>query len=171
MSIPRLLAETLDEWRAERPDLDHDAMGTVLRLGAVMTLALRELEDAFAPLGINLGEFDVLAALRRGGDGCVRTPTTLARVAMVSPAGMTSRLNRLEAAGLIERRPDPTDRRGSLVTLTAAGRDAADRAVEALTARERALLDVLGPAEHDRLDRTLDKLVAHLDARAGATAP
>ena len=46
-----------------------------------------------------------------------------------------------------------------------------DRAVEALTARERALLDVLGPAEHDRLDRTLDKLVAHLDARAGATAP
>ena len=101
-----------------------------------MNAALRAAEALFAPHGITVGEFDVLAALRRGGAGTVLTPTTLARVAMISPAGMTNRLNRLEAAGLIVRRPDPDDRRGSLVELTPNGHAVADRAVEDLVAAE-----------------------------------
>ena len=113
MTLRELLDNTIASWKRERPDLDLAAMGSVLRVNQFMNAALRGAEALFAPHGITAGEFDVLAALRRGGAGTVLTPTALARVAMISPAGMTNRLNRLEAAGLIVRRPDPDDRRGS----------------------------------------------------------
>jgi predicted dehydrogenase len=58
------------------------------------------------------GEFDVLATLRRSGDPYMLSPTRLYEAAMISSGGMTNRLDRLERAGLIERRPDPSDRRG-----------------------------------------------------------
>lgn len=67
--------------------------------------------------------------LRRAGDPLTLTPTVLARTLMLSPAAMTNRLDRLEAAGRIARRLDPDNRRSMLVTLTAAGRAAVDAAV------------------------------------------
>ena len=134
-----ILEDTIASWKRERPDLELDAMGTTLRLNLLMNTALRSAEALFTPHGITVGEFDVLAALRRGGTGTALTPTTLARVAMISPAGMTGRLDRLEAAGLIVRRPDPDDRRGSLVELTAEGHATADRAIEDLVAAENEL--------------------------------
>ncbi len=161
------LDDTLAAWNRERPDLELDAMGTMLRLNQLMSAALRGAEVLFNPHGITAGEFDVLAALRRGGTGTVLTPTALARVAMISPAGMTNRLDRLEAAGLIERRPDPDDRRGSLVELTARGRVTADRAVEDLVAAENELLRELSASERQRLDRILDKVIDRMD-RGGA---
>ena len=137
MAMREILDDTMAGWRRERPDLDLDVMGTTLRINQLVALALRSVDSVFAPHGINVGEFDVLAALRRGGATASLTPTTLARVAMVSPAGMTNRLDRLEAAGLITRRPDPDDRRGTLIEATPHGREVADRAVEDLVARRR----------------------------------
>lgn len=163
MALREILDDTMTSWARERPDLELEAMGTVLRLGQLMTVSLRALDDVLAPHRITLGEFDVLAALRRGGPDTVLTPTVLARVGMVSPGGMTSRLNRLEAAELIRRRPDPDDRRGSLVTLTPAGRRLADAVITDLAAADQALLAVLSPTEHQRLDRTLDKLIARVE--------
>lgn len=167
MTMRELLDETMTAWQRERPDLDLDAMGTALRLNQLLNAALKSIDSVFRPHGVTLGEFDVLAALRRGGNGTVLAPTALARVSMVSPAGMTNRLNRLEAAGLIERRQDPTDRRGSLVGLTPEGRRVADRAVEDLVAAENAIFAILSKAEHERLDRTLDKLTARLEQLQG----
>jgi DNA-binding MarR family transcriptional regulator len=158
-----ILEDTIASWQRERPDLELDAMGTTLRLNLLMNTALRSAEDLFAPHGITVGEFDVLAALRRGGTGTALTPTTLARVAMISPAGMTGRLDRLEAAGLIVRRPDPDDRRGSLVELTAEGYATADRAIEDLADAENELFRELSASEREHLDRTLDKLIDRLD--------
>ena len=163
MTMRELLDETMSAWERERPDLDLDAMGTALRLNQLMNAALKSIDSTFRPHGITVGEFDVLAALRRGGSGTVLTPTSLARVSMVSPAGMTNRLNRLEAAGLIERRQDPTDRRGSLVELTAEGRRVADRAVEDVVAAENEIFAILSKAERERLDRALDRLIANLE--------
>ncbi len=163
MAMRENLDDTMASWRRERPDLELDAMGTMLRLNQLMNAALRGAEVLFNPHGITAGEFDVLAALRRGGRGTVLTPTALARVAMISPAGMTNRLDRLEAAGLIERRPDPDDRRGSLVGLTASGRVTADRAVEDLVAAENELLGEVSATERQRLDRVLDKIIARID--------
>jgi DNA-binding MarR family transcriptional regulator len=158
-----ILDDTLAAWRRERPDLDLAAMATGLRLSQLANAAVRAIEPALAEHGITLGEFDVLAALRRAGAGTVLTPTTLARVSMVSPGGMTNRLNRLEAAGLIVRRPDPDDRRGSLVELTRRGRDTADRAVTDLVTAESSMFAVLSATEHRDLDATVDRLLAHLE--------
>lgn len=161
-----ILDDTMQSWSRERPDLDLGAMGTGLRLSQLMNAALKSIDAVFAPHRITVGEFDVLAALRRSGSGAVLTPTALARVAMVSPSGMTNRLDRLEAAELIERRPDPDDRRGSLVELTSAGRDIADRAVEDLVAAENEMFRILTTADRQRLDRMLDTLIEHLEARS-----
>jgi DNA-binding MarR family transcriptional regulator len=158
-----ILDDTMASWRRERPDLDLDAMGTILRITQLMNTAQRSAETLFEPHGITIGEFDVLAALRRGGAGTVLTPTTLARVAMISPAGMTNRLNRLEAAGLIVRRADPDDRRGSLVELTPIGHAIADRAVEDLVTAENELFRELSASERHRLDRLLDKLIQRFE--------
>ena len=158
-----LLDDTLAGWTRERPDLDFAVMGTFLRLAQLMRLATRGIDEVFAVHGISLGEFDVLAALRRQGAGTTLTPTQLARVAMVSPGGMTNRLDRLERAGLISRAPDPADRRGSLVTLTPAGHEVADRAVEDLVAAEAAVAADLSDAERLRFEATLDKLLGNLD--------
>jgi DNA-binding MarR family transcriptional regulator len=166
-----ILGDTIASWKRERPDLELGAMGTTLRLNLLMNVALRSAEALFTPHGITAGEFDVLAALRRGGTGTALTPTTLARVAMISPAGMTSRLDRLEAAGLIVRRPDPDDRRGSLVELTAEGHATADRAVEDLVAAENELFRELSMTERQRLDRTLDKLIDRLDRAPNSVEP
>ncbi len=157
-----LVTQTVNSWEQVRPDLDFTAMGTFLRLAQLMKRGLPALDAALSVHGLNLGEFDVLAALRRGGEGTTLTPTALARVAMVSPGGLTNRLDRLERAGLIARDPDPGDRRGSLVTLTAAGRDAADAAIEDLLAAETALTAGMSAAERHRLDRSLDKLLASI---------
>jgi DNA-binding MarR family transcriptional regulator len=163
MTMRKILDDTMSSWRRERPDLQLDAMGTTLRINQLMNAALRGVESVFTPHGVTVGEFDVLAALRRGGHGAVLSPTTLARVAMISPAGMTNRLDRLEAGGLIVRRPDPDDRRGSLVQLTPNGFAIADRAVEDLVATENEIFRELSATERQRLDRLLDKLIDRLD--------
>ncbi|MGZ8762697.1 MAG: MarR family winged helix-turn-helix transcriptional regulator [Acidimicrobiia bacterium] len=139
-------------------------MATFLRLARLMHLSLRAIEASFAPHGITLGEFHVLAALRRGG-GNAMTPTALARVAMVSPAGMTNRLDRLGAADLVARRPDPSDRRGSLVELTPTGRATTDRAVADHVATEGLLRQSLSAPDHRRFDTLLDTLLADRESR------
>src|SRR5688572_27524247 len=104
-------------------------MATIARLGRVAAVVTRAVEDVLLEHGLTVGEFDVLATLRRGGAPYEMIPSALARVLMLSPAGMTNRVDRLEAAGLVDRRPDPADRRSSWVVLTRAGRTLVDAAV------------------------------------------
>ena len=157
-----ILDETMASWQRERPDLDLGTMGTTLRLNMVVAIGKQLLEATVADLGISLGEFDVLAALRRNGHDAELTPTVLAKVAMLSPSGMTNRLDRLEEAGYLTRRPDPDDRRVSLVSLTPKGRKLADQAIAAIAAAENEAFGTLSTAELDRLDRTLDRLISRL---------
>ena len=102
------------------------------RLGRLHTLASRSIADVFAGHDLQIGEFDVLAALRRSGDPFVMKPTDLARVLMLSPAGMTNRVDRLEAAGWIERQNDPDDRRRTFIWLTPTGRQRLERDAQVL---------------------------------------
>jgi DNA-binding MarR family transcriptional regulator len=70
-------------------------------------------------------------ALHRRGDEKGTKPTDLAQSALITSGAMTSRLDRLERARLIERRPDPGDRRGVLVQLTERGERLAAEALHA----------------------------------------
>jgi DNA-binding MarR family transcriptional regulator len=84
---------------------------------------------------------------------------------MLTSSGTTKRLDRLEAAGLITREPDPDDRRGTLIALTDAGRDRIDAVTEAHLANEHRLLGALSAAERDELAGLLRKLQLGLPDR------
>jgi DNA-binding MarR family transcriptional regulator len=163
--MPDRAALALAQWRKERPDLDSLPMAVLGRLAETALTVMRDrLEPLFAQFGLQAGEFDVLATLRRSGEPCALTPTALYEAAMISSGGMTSRIDRLEKAGLVERRPHPTDRRGALVALTSEGRALIDEAVGRHVDNERAILASLTSAEQAELDRLLAKLLAGLNA-------
>ena len=162
--------QLIEQWARERPDLELEPLATIGRLGRLHALVSRAIADVFASHGLQIGEFDVLAALRRSGDPFLLKPTDLARMLMLSPAGMTNRIDRLEAAGWIERRNDPDDRRSSLVRLTDDGRQLVDRAVTDHVANEARLLEPLSPSERAALDRALRKLLRQFATTPGDAA-
>ena len=155
--------EVLDQWRAERPDLSVEAMGTFGRLGRLHALASAAIAEVFVAHGLGVGEFDVLAALRRSGPPYAGMPAELSRSLMLSPAGMTSRLDRLEDAGWIRREPDPDDRRRLLIVLTDAGRALVDEVVPEHVANEERLLAGLSPRQRSALDDALRALLRTLE--------
>ncbi|TEX51696.1 MAG: MarR family transcriptional regulator [Actinomycetales bacterium mxb001] len=158
-------------WRRERPDLDVaplEVLSRVSRLARHLDLARRE---AFARHGLEAGEFDVLAALRRSGTPYEMSPGQLGAATLVSSGTTTNRLDRLESAGLIERLPDSADRRSIRVRLTAAGRQRVDAALDDLLASERHLLAALAPAERDHLATLLKALVLPFDVEETTVNP
>jgi DNA-binding MarR family transcriptional regulator len=160
----------LEAWRRERPDVDVTALGQLARLFRAANLADAALAVSLAKHRLQPGWFDLLAALRRAGSPYELNPTQLMRTTMLSSGGMTKRLDRLVEAGLVERRPDPADRRGTLVRLTPRGRKAIDAAFETHASNEERLLSALEPAERDALDALLRKLLASLSASPKRTA-
>jgi len=153
----------VEAWRRERPDVDVAALGQLARLFRTAHLADGALAEGLAEHRLQPGWFDLLAALRRAGEPYELNPTELIRATMLSSGGMTKRLDRLAAEGLVERRPDPADRRGTLVRLTPRGREAVDAALETHAANEEALLQALEPGERETFDRILRKLLASLE--------
>jgi DNA-binding MarR family transcriptional regulator len=113
--------------------------------------------------GLQRGWFDLLAALRRAGSPYELNPTQLMAATMLSSGGITKRLDSMERAGLLERKPDPTDRRGTIVKLTRRGRALVDRAFEEHVANEEQLLEGLTPNQRKSLDALLRTLLEHLE--------
>ena len=169
MDPQQLISETLETWIKERPDLNFEAMGVGLKLDIIATTTMGQASDKIADLGINLGEFDVLATLRRNGKNGVLTPTEIASAAMVSPSGLTHRLTQLEKMGHIIRQNDPNDRRSSLVRLTPQGRKIADQAIERISQHATQSLSSFSVDEVEALSAVLDKVLAMISQRV--TAP
>ena len=156
------------QWRRERPDIDPFPMEVLGRLcEAAQVIGRDRIQPLFTAHGLQAGEFDVLATLRRAGTPYALTPTALYEVLMVSSGGMTNRIDRLEKAGFIARRKHPTDRRGTLVELTAAGLELIDRLLGLHVENERAVLATLSGAEQRQLNALLAKVLAGLAADAG----
>lgn len=148
------------DWQSARPDLRFDSMVLFARLNRFVLLSNRRIEAGLGAAGVSIGEFEVLAALRRAAPPHVLKPSVLASSVMLTPAGMTNRLDRLETAGLIERRHDPEDRRSSPVALTSAGRKLVDRLIESHLATEDELFAKLTEAQRKRLESILRVLDA-----------
>ena len=122
---PALPADHVDrlraQWARELPDLDTNAIEIVGRARRITLGLRREIEAVFARHGLDAGEFDVIGTLRRSGPPYRLRPTELYRMLMISSGGLTDRLARLEAQGLVRRAPSPEDRRSLTVELTAEG--------------------------------------------------
>ncbi|MEY4360901.1 MAG: hypothetical protein RL391_207 [Actinomycetota bacterium] len=163
MRTADILEDTISTWTQQRPDLDFDGMTLILKMGAVVRQMTESLRTEFEGLGITVAEFDVLATLRRTGPDSALTPSLIAEVAMVKPSGLSHRLNRLEAAGLIERTLDPDDRRSSLVRITSAGRRVVDRAVEIVVVKKNTCCSALDDHQRRSLQSLLDLLIDGAD--------
>ena len=155
--------DLIDQWKAQRPDLTPEVMGIFGRLGRVWAHATRGIEATLGQWNLQLGEFDVLATIRRSGPPFTIAPSQLTRLLMLSPSGITSRLDRLEKLGFIERKATPDDRRSLLVVLTPAGLRLVDEAVTAHVANETRMLSALSPAERKALDQVLRTLLASFE--------
>ncbi|MFD4195202.1 MarR family winged helix-turn-helix transcriptional regulator [Amycolatopsis thermoflava] len=160
---PDAVDAVIEAWQRERPDLELDAIAVAGRLGRVGLLLAPAQEKVFTTFGLQKGEFDVLATLRRSGDPYTLTPSQLSATLMLTRAGMTSRLDRLEAAGLVERTLDPADRRSFRVRLTDKGYTTVDEAMTAHTANVTRLLSALDGKQLGALDDLLRILLRALD--------
>jgi DNA-binding MarR family transcriptional regulator len=150
-------------WRAERPDLDVQPLQVLSRISRLARHLDRARRTAFARHGLESWEFDVLSALRRQGAPYQLSPGALLRATLVTSGTMTNRIDRLATAGLVRRQPDPQDKRGVLVTLTAEGLTRVDAALADLLGREEALLAGLDRGERQVLAGLLRVLLAPFD--------
>ncbi|MEO1402419.1 MAG: MarR family transcriptional regulator [Cyanobacteria bacterium J06635_1] len=154
----------LAQWQRERPDLDVSPMGVIGRLLRLSKHLERFLKPTFSEFGLSLGDFDVLATLRRSGDPFQLSPTELFSTLMVTSGTMTNRLDRLEKAELIRRMPDPSDRRGTLIRLTDKGFDLIEQAIEAHVENEHRILSAAESLDRETLDRLLRELLLSFEA-------
>jgi DNA-binding MarR family transcriptional regulator len=152
----------LEQWRREAPQLDRSPFGVVGRISRLGQLLQAELEPIFVAHGVNAGEFDVLAALRRTGRPYRLSPTELSTALIITSGGMTKRLNALEARGLIRREPDPSDGRSTAVALTREGKRLVEAVLPEHVANERRLLGELSNKQRAELAGLLETLAIAL---------
>ena len=153
----------VDQWASVHPDLDTTPMAIMGRVHRLSRTVAAHVEQHFGAHGINRGDYDVLASLRRAGDPPILTPGQLCSGLLLSSAGVTGRLDRLERNGLVRRRPNPGDGRGVLVELTDAGRELVDRLVAEDMERQAAWTAQLSATERAELVRLLAVLQRAVD--------
>jgi DNA-binding MarR family transcriptional regulator len=146
------------QWAAQRPDLDFSAMGTLARFARLGLYGGQLVDQTFGEVGLDRGDFDVLASLRRNGANHRMMPSELADILLTTRGGMTKRIDRLITRGLVIRTPHETDRRSSYISLSEEGLRCIDTLVEQHVTREAELLGVLTPEERVAFDGILRKL-------------
>lgn len=154
----------LDQWAAERPDVDVSAIAVIGRISRLEKKLAVELARVFATHGLEGWEYDVLATLRRAGSPFELTVGELLDSMMLASGTISHRIDRLEGRGLVERRADASDKRVVRVRLTRAGRTLVDRAVVDHAANETRLLSGLSAREREQLAGLLRRLYVTLDA-------
>jgi MarR family transcriptional regulator, 2-MHQ and catechol-resistance regulon repressor len=113
-----------------------------------------------ARCGISSTWFEVLLRLARA-DGGQLSMGALAEEVALTTGGITRLLDRMIGAGLVERRPCPTDRRVALAALTPAGQTKIEEAAAIHAADLQEIFAVFSPKERRTLDELLDRLRAH----------
>jgi len=158
-----LIDRTMGGWQGARPDIDTTALQVTGRLARIGGHLARRQEAVFEQFGLNRGEVGALSALRVSGPPHQLSPTRLGKGLMLSSAGITSRIDRLERRGLVRRLPDPDDRRGVIIELTELGIQTVDDAVRAVSASDHDLVERLDTDEIRILEELLRKLLSGLE--------
>jgi DNA-binding MarR family transcriptional regulator len=152
-------------WRKRDPHLDSSSLAVTGRLLLCAGYYERAVGTVLRRFGLSIADFDVLNTLRRVSDQHGSKPTDMARSSLITTGAMTSRLDRLERAGLIRRTPDPADRRGVLVHLTPQGSKVARQALHELIAANQAFLKPLNRQQQDSIAAALRQLLLHHEPR------
>ena len=154
------LDDTLEVWVREIPDLDPLTEGIIERISILAWNFNQSLDQTLEEYDLDRRAYSLLGKLRRHGAPYQVSAGKLATDLRLSSGAMTNRLDRMEAAGLVRRLPDPNDRRGTLVEPTALGHAAWDKTVGAQARREALFSSVLSDAEKLRLHDLLRHLMA-----------
>ena len=156
----------LDEVRDELPpELDLTVEGVVDRVLGISRRLQRLLDETLSAYGLSHGEWKVLSSLRWAAPAYRRSAGDLARIADLSSGAMTNRLDRLEEARLVRRRPDPDDRRGVLVELTDKGRRLWEKAIGTQAEKEALLASALSKRELEQLNGLLRRVLVEFEER------
>ncbi len=153
----------LEIWKRELPDLDLATEGIVERIQKIARHLDHAMEETLTSHHLNRGEWRLLGALRRSGPPYRRSPGQLAGEMGLSSGAMTNRLDRMEAAGLIRRQPDPSDRRGLHVTLTDAGWQAWQTSTDAQATKEALIASALTLDEKEQLNALLRRFLISVE--------
>jgi DNA-binding MarR family transcriptional regulator len=156
----------MQAWARETPYLDLSRLESYLRLTRMGRRLVRQVDQTATGLGLDTGQWGVLAALRRSGPYFRLTPKALCKTTMVNSSVMTKRVDRLERSGLVVRTPDPSDRRGIYVTLTAKGLEASETAARATFAVAHEMMGTISDEERETLVAILRKMQTGLIARS-----
>jgi DNA-binding MarR family transcriptional regulator len=171
MSQAKFIRDALNEWSRIRPELDLFGLGVIVRLIWSGRLAEEILEGTANVSGLrNRGDYEVLSLLRRVEPARL-TPVEVAQQLRTSQSGMTGKLDRLEDQGLIERTPDPEDRRAIRLGITETGRAVIDEAFDTSLRVYEYMVRDLPPDEQKNLDALLDRLLTRLDELSGMRQP
>ncbi|WP_312856579.1 MarR family winged helix-turn-helix transcriptional regulator [Phytoactinopolyspora halotolerans] len=158
----------LEQWRAERPDINPSPMGVIGRISRAAQFLNTELRGPFAAHGMQRWEFDILATLRRSGAPYRLSAGALVEASMVTSGAITNRIDRLAAKGWVSREVDPDNRRSVRITLTDEGKRIVDDTLADHVANENRILAELTPDEQAQLAALLRKLLISLDDRPAA---
>ena len=150
--------EIVEQWERERPDLDPSPMRLFGALAQAHFLTTPYINNMLEQYGLIRGTFDVLSALRRSGPPFCLNPKQLAQSLLLSGAGMTSRLDKLEEMKLIARLPELKDRRSIKIQLTQKGMKLIDEVIPLFLGAQRAALETLGQEDGQRLVSLLEQL-------------
>ncbi|MFI7031331.1 MarR family winged helix-turn-helix transcriptional regulator [Microbispora rosea] len=133
-------------------------------LSLAATHSDRLVNEGLAAADARKWHFAVLATLEESGPA---SQAELSRRTGIYRSDLVSVINELTDRGLVERAPDPADRRRNVITMTERGRARFARLDELVTELEDEVLAPLGPAERDQLARLLARLVDHHARRDG----
>jgi DNA-binding MarR family transcriptional regulator len=158
-SVDRLIAD----WGRVRPDLDVRPVAIITRLERLRGHIDAELERVFESYGLSGPSFAVLVSLAR-----LNEPGGVSQRRLMAELGLTSgtvsvRMDRLVEQRLVDRQPDPDDKRNTRITLTDAGRVLFERVAPAHLANERRLLSSLSETEQELLATLLRKLLVEYE--------
>ncbi len=146
-------------WHKSLPSLDTRGTQTIGRIVRLNHFISRKVDSNLARFDLAVGEFDVLAALRRQEKPFCLTPTRLQELVMISSGGLSNRINRLEKRELITRLPDPSDRRGVIVQLTEKGLQLIDEVAPRHLSVESEIVQHLTEEEQATLAMLLKKIL------------
>lgn len=145
-------------WIEVYPDLDPWPLRIFGRVSRLAGIIERQGKGLRADLGIQLGEIQVLAALRRAHPDFTASPKKLAQLTLVTSAAVTGRLNSLESKGLVSRHIDESNRRNILVTLTPEGLKFIESYINTVVSRQSSITSQLSDQERDECVEALRRL-------------
>lgn len=155
--------EIVQAWELQRPDFDASPLAIFSRTLRLNRHFERLRKATFLKHGLEVWEFEMLAALRRAGDPHSLTAGALMQETLVSSGTITNRIDRMEQHGYVKRGQDPTDGRVVVVTATKVGLDKVDAAMKDLLIVEDGLLAPFTDAERKAFASYFRRLIEPLE--------